>query len=131
MRYLRTFNESLESNEWYQQITWDEYKDLSTIEPFNKREVEVIKDYINDNKSDSIVIDTQKDKEGDVYEFNVRSYKGPRSPHYSSITIHKLEDDFFLLRDNPTSQGTANYFYKADQLEGLIKLLKQVVLYNF
>ena len=77
MRYLRAFNESLESNEWYQQITWDEYKDLSTIEPFNKREVEVIKDYINDNKSDSI------------------------------------------------------YFYKADQLEGLIKLLQQVVLYNF
>ena len=81
--------------------------------------------------------DTEKDEEGDVYEFNVRSYKGPRSLHYSSciicrcITIHKLEDDFFLLRDNPNSQGTANYFYKADQLEGLIKLLKQVVLYNF
>ena len=131
MKYLRAFNESLESNEWYQQITWDEYKDLSTIEPFNKKEVEVIKDYINDNKSDSIDIDTEKDEEGDVYEFNVRSYKGPRSLHYSSITIHKLEDDFFLLRDNPNSQGTANYFYKADQLEGLIKLLQQVVLYNF
>lgn len=131
MKYLRAFNESLESNEWYQQITWDEYKDLSTIEPFNKREVEVIKDYINDNKSDSIDIDTEKDEEGDVYEFNVRSYKGPMSLHYSSITIHKLEDDFFLLRDNPNSQGTANYFYKADQLEGLIKLLQQVVLYNF
>lgn len=56
---------------------------------------------------------------------------GTRSLHYSSITIHKLEDDFFLLRDNPNSQGTANYFYKVDQLEGLIKLLKQVVLYNF
>lgn len=71
MKFIKLFKESLESNEWYQQITWDEYKDLSTIEPFNKREVEVIKDYINDNKSDSIDIDTEKDEEGDVYEFIV------------------------------------------------------------
>lgn len=131
MKYLRAFNEALESNEWYQQVTWDEYKDLSIIETFTKREVEIIKDYLNDNKSDSIDIDTEKDKDGDVYEFNVSSYKGLGTLHYSRITIHKLEDDFFLLRYYPTSYGTANYFYKADQLEGLIKLLKQVVLYSF
>lgn len=129
MRYLKFFNEALESNEWYQQITWEEYKDLSTIETFTTKEFETIKTYINDNKSSSIFIEPERDKERNIYEIVVKCYKNPI--HYSSITIHKLEDDFFLLRDNPNSQGTANYFYKADQLEGLIKLLKQVVLYNF
>lgn len=129
MKYLKYFKESLESNEFYDQISWNDYKELSTIEPFKDTEVESIKDYLNDNKSKSIEIDLNRDEEGDVYEIIVNSYKNPI--HYSSITIHKLEDDYFLLRDNPNSQGTANYFYKADQLEGLMKLLKQVVMYNF
>jgi len=129
MRYLRFFNEALESNIFYHQITYDEYVDLSTIEYFTQHEVDTIKDYLNDNKSNSIDIQIEKEKTGEVCEIYVKSYKNPI--HYSSITIHKLEDDYFLLRDNPNSQGTANYFYKADQLEGLINLLKQVVLYNF
>lgn len=129
MKYLRYFKEALESNEFYDQISWDDYKELSTIEPFKDTEVEAIKDYLNDNKSDSIDIQVDKNADGEVYEIYVKNYKTPI--HYSSITIHKLEDDYFLLRDNPNTQGTANYFYKADQLEGLIKLLKQVVMYNF
>lgn len=128
MKHLKYFKEALESNEFYQQITYDEYKDLSTIEYFTQIEVDTIKDYLNDNKSDSINIQIEK-SDDEVYEINVKSYKTPI--HYSSITIHKLEDDYFLVRDNPNSQGNANYFYKTGQLEGLIKLLRQIVMYNF
>jgi hypothetical protein len=129
MKYLKFFNEALESNEYYTQITWEDYKELSTIEYFTQHEVDTIKDYLNNNKSDSIDVQIEKEKTGEVREIYIKRYKNPI--HYGSITIHKLEDDYFLLRDNPNSQGTANYFYKADQLEGLINLLKQVVLYNF
>jgi hypothetical protein len=129
MKYLKFFNEALESNEYYSQITWEDYKELSTIEYFTKHEVDTIKDYLNNNKSDSIDVQIEKERTGEVCEIYIKRYKNPI--HYGIITIHKLEDDYFLLRDNPNSQGTANYFYKTDQLEGLIKLLKQVVMYNF
>jgi hypothetical protein len=75
MKYLKFFNEALESNEYYTQITWEDYKELSTIEYFTQHEVDTIKDYLNNNKSDSIDVQIEKEKTGEVREIYIKRYK--------------------------------------------------------
>lgn len=118
------------NQDYYVKITYDEWWDLVNCEPndnkdvFNRKEV----DFFNNNTTISYWGGHMSSGISTSNEFNksflVVILTHPRGikKDYTGISfIHKLKDDYFVVRMN-MHKGYESY--KCDQFEGLIKLLK-------
>ena len=121
MKYLKKFNES---KDYYEEIPEDDFWESSddTL-PFTNRDIEMIKS-ICDEVDTELKAPKVIDLNNEVYELELINLEG-RS------LIYKIEDEYFLFGfnvDTYSGQGSpfrdsSSTFYKADQIDGLLKLL--------
>jgi hypothetical protein len=133
VKYLKKFNES---KKYYEEIPEDDFlESQDDILPFNNREIEMIKS-ICDEINTKLKAPKVRDLDNEVYELTIItnvSYLNLgvddfRNKQRRSL-IYKIEDDYFLFGFNVDSRLTFRFstlsstFYKADQIDGLLKLL--------
>jgi len=126
MKHLKPFNES-NADEYYQEIELGEYYDRFDWETFTNKEFdEIEKLALSLNTSDYLVIDF--DKECEPHSEIVISDKiGAKLKEYDLFRIFKCKDEWYYVRQERTltnSTFLTSFFYKCDQWEGLINLLK-------
>lgn len=121
MKYLRKFNES---NDYYEEIpnVFEFDKLLNFYHKFSKREIDYIIDfYKNDNdillSVNDVKIKIKKTIEG-YDDF------GDKFKFFTKSIIYKGYDEWYFLERN--IERTPEY-YKADQIDGLLKLLKDKI----
>ena len=130
MKYLKKFNES--KDDYYVEIPEDdfweikEYYNYDTL-PFTNREIEMIKS-ICDSMNTELKYDKVIDLNDEVYELQLIT-KGNGVDDFGSkfvfqrrSLIYKVEDEYFLFGFNVDRESSST-FYKADQIDGLLKLL--------
>ena len=129
MKYLKKFNES---KDYYEEIPEDYFlESQDDILPFTNREIEMIKS-ICDEINTKLKAPKVRDLDNEVYELtlitNVSGVDDFGNKQRRSL-IYKIEDDYFLFGFNVDSSLTfrlstlSSTFYKADQIDGLLKLL--------
>ncbi len=128
MKYLRKFNES-NSNEYYEQISDEEYESFiinPTFHPFSDSDISIInkifdkakKTYPNIKYKVNLSIDNRTKE-------IINQYIEINNTENIGITYGKffsLKDEWYfgyIILDNRSVEN-----YKCDQLDGLIKLLK-------
>lgn len=132
MKYLKYINESSNKDEFYVKISNQEYSDLinNNREIFNKRE----RDFFNNNtnvdywvKRDSYYYHNVEFKPTDKFDKSHMVvlkyyYEGTKIINSNINTyITKLEDNYYAVYNENVYQ---KLFYKCDQFEGLVQLLK-------
>jgi hypothetical protein len=130
MKYLKKFNES--KDDYYVEIPEDdfweikEYYNYDTL-PFTNREIEMIKS-ICDSRNTELKYAKVIDLNDEVYELQLIT-KGNGVDDFGSkfvfqrrSLIYKMEDEYFLFGFNVDRESSST-FYKADQIDGLLKLL--------
>ena len=130
MKYLKKFNES--KDDYYVEIPEDdfweikEYYNYDTL-PFTNREIEMIKS-ICDSRNTELKYAKVIDLNDEVYELQLIT-KGNGVDDFGSkfvfqrrSLIYKVEDEYFLFGFNVDRESSST-FYKADQIDGLLKLL--------
>ena len=118
MKHIRLF-EGFETNEYYTKIDTNTYNDL-------------LSDTINmTNKDISIITKDLKYEWDEDIVGRIPGVKDIRSkvlvifPESGSLTINKLDDEWFIVRI--TSIKNVDFTkYKCDQIEGLLMLLKNI-----
>jgi len=121
VKHLKKFNES---KDYYEEIPEDYFlESQDDILPFTNREIEIIKS-ICDETNTKLKAPKVIDLDNEVYELTLNT-------NVSGVglsLIYKIKDEYFLFGFNvdrlanrfPISSST---FYKADQIDGLLKLL--------
>lgn len=130
MKYLKKFNES--KDDYYVEIPEDdfweikEYYNYDTL-PFTNREIEMIRS-ICDSRNTELKYAKVIDLNDEVYELQLIT-KGNGVDDFGSkfvfqrrSLIYKMEDEYFLFGFNVDRESSST-FYKADQIDGLLKLL--------
>ena len=123
MKYLKLFNES-EENEYYHGISWEDYIDHFDFETFDNKEFDEISTLAYLNKSsDDMKVEFDEDCEPRS-EIVISSKNGNQS-----INIFKRVDEWYYVKYSTfDNRGVKSiYFYKCDQFEGLINLLKEKI----
>ena len=129
MKHLKKFNES---KDYYEEIPEDYFlESQDDILPFTNREIEMIKS-ICDEINTKLKAPKVRDLDNEVYELtlitNVSGVDYFGNKQKRSL-IYKIKDDYFLFGFNVDSSLTfrlstlSSTFYKADQIDGLLKLL--------
>ena len=125
MKYIRKFNES---KDYYEEIPEDDFWESSddTL-PFTNRDIEMIKS-ICDEVDTELKAPKVIDLNNEVYELELIT-KGNGVDDFGSkfffqrrSLIYKMEDEYFLFGFNVDRESSST-FYKADQIDGLLKLL--------
>lgn len=135
MRYLKLFESFTEPT--YQRITYDIYsqsRNKSKSIPFSKLDLEIIKENVN-GKVESFTHQGGHKKRYTVrIEGNVPFLGHGLKSVPLFITISKFEDDWFFVhvtineRLNPEGIGSLDQsFWKCDQIEGVIDLIKNEI----
>ena len=133
MKHLKKFNES---KKYYEEIPEDYFlESQDDILPFTNREIEMIKS-ICDEINTKLKAPKVRDLDNEVYELTIItnvSYLNLGVDDFGNkqrrSLIYKIEDDYFLFGFNVDSSLTFRFstlsstFYKADQIDGLLKLL--------
>ena len=125
MKYLKKFNES---KDYYEEIQQDDFwESIDDTLPFTNREIEMIKS-ICDSMNTELKYDKVIDLNDEVYELQLIT-KGNGVDDFGSkfvfqrrSLIYKVEDEYFLFGFNVDRESSST-FYKADQIDGLLKLL--------
>ena len=127
MKYLKKFNES---KDYYEEIPEDYFwkcldMNVSTLQPdilpFTNREIEIIKS-ICDETNTKLKAPKAIDLDNEVYELTLNS-------NVSGVglsLIYKIKDEYFLFGFNVDRESSST-FYKADQIDGLSKLIEEVL----
>ena len=126
MKYLKVFENH---NDYYQEIISDEYYPLQGAEYSN------CIDFIQNEKKK-----IRKLSLADGYQFRVLLGKGRKFPdmililayaknintHTQRWTICRMKDEWFLVKMHfiGDKYKTFHYYWKCDQMDGLVKLLK-------
>lgn len=118
MRYLKRFNES-NSEEYYQVIPHEDYFDHFDWEPFDNKEFDKISELSYLNKSGDMKVEFDEDCEPRS-EIVISSKNGNQSIH-----IFKCTDEWYYVKYSAFDNSID--FYKCDQFEGLINLLKDIL----
>jgi hypothetical protein len=133
VKHLKKFNES---KKYYEEIPEDYFlESQDDILPFTNREIEMIKS-ICDEINTKLKAPKVRDLDNEVYELTIItnvSYLNLGVDDFGNkqrrSLIYKIEDDYFLFGFNVDSSLTFRFstlsstFYKADQIDGLLKLL--------
>ena len=126
MKHLKKFNES--KDDYYVEITEDDFSELQDdILPFTKREIEMIKSTC-DSRNAELKYTKVIDLNNEVYELQLFTKVsgvddfGSKFVFERRSLIYKMEDDYFLFGFNVDRESSST-FYKADQIDGLLKLL--------
>ena len=122
VKHLKKFNES---KDYYEEIPEDYFlESQDDILPFTNREIEMIKS-ICDEINTKLKAPKVRDLDNEVYELtiitNVSGVDDFGNKQRRSL-IYKIEDDYFLFGFNVDRESSST-FYKADQIDGLLKLL--------
>ena len=135
MKYLKKFNES---KDYYEEIPEDYFwkcldMNVSTLQPdivpFTNREIEIIKSICDETNTKlkapkALSFATSRmpsqpiDLDNEVYELTLNS-------NVSGVglsRIYKIKDEYFLFGFNVDRESSST-FYKADQIDGLLKLI--------
>ena len=114
MNHLKKFSES---SEYWTTIT-SEYFNGCDIVNFHKDEI---------RKMENLCDENHIDMEINRYFYNSSRVDFEKEVSYQILpirsTLYKIEDDYYILAYNT---GGRVECYKADQLDGLIKLLKHI-----
>ena len=125
MKYLKKFNES--KDDYYVEITEDDFWEIAGELPFTKREIEMIKSTC-DSRNTELKYFKVIDLNNEVYELQLFTKVsgvddfGSKFVFERRSLIYKIEDDYFLFGFNVDRESSST-FYKADQIDGLLKLL--------
>lgn len=130
MKYLKKFNES--KDDYYVEIPEDDFWEIKEnynydILPFTKREIEMIKSTC-DSRNTELKYHKVIDLNDGVYELQLITKVsgvddfGSKFVFERRSLIYKMEDDYFLFGFNVDRESSST-FYKADQIDGLLKLL--------
>ena len=128
MKYLKKFNES--KDDYYVEIPEDDFWEIEEnydILPFTKREIEMIKSTC-DSRNAELKYTKVIDLNNEVYELQLFTKVsgvddfGSKFVFERRSLIYKMEDDYFLFGFNVDRESSST-FYKADQIDGLLKLL--------
>ena len=123
MKYLKTINETFNTDDYYTKINSEEYKYLllnGVKEVFNSREVNFIKNLKEYKTFVNYWIKKDKSATSD-FEESVLVHLIPKS---GLLSITKLEDEYFIIYFSKIE----NEFYKCDQFEGLVRFLKDHII---
>lgn len=127
MKYLKKFNES---KDYYEEIPEDYFwkcldMNVSTLQPdivpFTNREIEIIKS-ICDETNTKLKAPKEIDLDNEVYELTLNSNVSV----VGLSRIYKIKDEYFLFGFNVDRESSST-FYKADQIDGLLKLIEEVL----
>jgi len=113
MKYLKIF-ESFNQGKYYWKISSSEFSENTEIFEFTDSEIQAIKK-ICDKKFTEMYL---------TGSLNLRTNIGGKNLFTIRTRIDKEDDEFFAVAYD--TDGTTEY-YKADQLEGLIKLLEDIL----
>ena len=130
MKYLKKFNES--KDDYYVEIPENDFWEIKEnynydILPFTKREIEMIKSTC-DSRNTELKYTKVIDLNDKVYELQLITKVsgvddfGSKFVFERRSLIYKIEDDYFLFGFNVDRESSST-FYKADQIDGLLKLL--------
>ena len=126
MKHLKKFNES--KDDYYVEIPEDDFSELQDdILPFTNREIEMIKSTC-DSRNTELKYTKVIDLNNEVYELQLFTKVsgvddfGSKFVFERRSLIYKMEDDYFLFGFNVDREPSST-FYKADQIDGLLKLL--------
>jgi len=125
VKHLKKFNES---KDYYEEIPEDYFlESQDDILPFNNREIEMIKsicDETNTKLKGSLFVISSVTKNKTLIWLEYESgFSG--TPNVSGVglsLIYKIKDEYFLFGFNLDRESSST-FYKADQIDGLLKLL--------
>jgi len=119
VKYLKKFNES---KDYYEEIPEDYFlESQDDILPFTNREIEIIKS-ICDETNTKLKAPKVIDLDNEVYELTLNT-------NVSGVglsLIYKIKDEYFLFGFNVDRESSST-FYKADQIDGLLKLIEEVL----
>ena len=115
MKYLKIFESFNKESKFYWKISSSEFGENTEIFEFTDSEIKSIKS-ICDKRS------TEMDLSGG--SINLDSATGFRNLYNIKTRIDKEDDEYFAVAYN--IDRTPEY-YKADQMEGLIKLLEDIL----
>jgi hypothetical protein len=126
VKHLKKFNES---KDYYEEIPEDYFlESQDDILPFNNREIEMIKS-ICDETNTKLKAPKVIDLDNEVYELTLNTTCFDRAGHVSGVglsLIYKIKDEYFLFGFNVDRESSST-FYKADQIDGLLKLIEEVL----
>ena len=119
VKHLKKFNES---KDYYEEIPEDYFlESQDDILPFTNREIEIIKS-ICDETNTKLKAPKVIDLDNEVYELTLNT-------NVSGVglsLIYKIKDEYFLFGFNVDRESSST-FYKADQIDGLLKLIEEVL----
>jgi len=139
MKHIKTWHsmnvllEGFSTNEYYQEIDQNTYTNFrSNTISITERNIEKI---TKDLKYEFEVVDITWEEEEDRLHKALLIYPDPNNKSVWVLII-ELEDDWFLVDFNLTYRVGVNWgpfnrtLYKCDQIEGLLKLLKDKGVIN-
>ena len=104
-----------EYNEYYQEITYSEYISYLIYHSFTESEVKILEEL-----DFNAPLRPDQDASGKKWRLIMKIPSG-------TISMFKLPDEWYLAKILGISQpgpGIYNYYYKCDQIGGLIELIK-------
>jgi len=119
MKWIKLFEAF--DNEYYQEISEEEYVDGHGVS-FEQRYYDKLESFLNEP---DVLSYKDMTNGADVFDgvYFQRGGMGSFSPY---VTIYQDDDEWFYVRINDADEESydTNCYYKCDQFDGLIKLLK-------
>ena len=119
MKWIKLFEAF--DNEYYQEISEEEYEDGHGVS-FEQKYYDKLESFLNEP---DVLSYKDMTNGADVFDgvYFQRGGMGSFSPY---VTIYQDDDEWFYVRINDADEENykVNYYYKCDQFDGLIKLLK-------
>ena len=130
MKYLISYNES---SSYYTVISEDEFRSFSDYRNDIDRFIDI--DDTSVNRIESVLgkglTSLKVSNTNMLFYLMIYTGKGGYAKKQQDIDmyVYKMEDDWFIIKEKSPELGNSKY-YKCDQIDGVIKLLKDHKLTN-